>query len=203
MNRQAFRTFDLHWNLSKISDISIYPISPIHLAGTLFRLLESNLELVVYMDDPRLVHQISHTQPADTSASCPFCLIAATYGPISPSSAPGSPLLDPEKLEPPSHVLFSTEDVIAFLDIMPLVRGHVLVAPRKHRIKVGDLSPNECAEVGPFHSMASTATFMLQCSPLLLWLLRENYPDWQPTDRSCAPDVGSMRHKGCDAGHTP
>lgn len=56
--------------------------------------------------------------------------------------------LDPEKLEPPSYVLYSSEHVVAFLDIMPLTRGHVLIAPRKHRVKVGDLSSDEGAEIG-------------------------------------------------------
>jgi hypothetical protein len=63
------------------------------------------------------------------------------------AAADGSLELDPYKLEPPSFVLYSSEHVIAFLDIMPLTRGHVLVAPRKHRVKVGDLSPDEGAEV--------------------------------------------------------
>lgn len=85
-------------------------------------------------------------------------MISRTYHPISPlvasSSSQGSPdpavaqALAPDKLDPPSFVLFSSEHVIAFLDIMPLTRGHVLVAPRKHRVKVGDLSPDEMGEIG-------------------------------------------------------
>jgi len=38
--------------------------------------------------------------------------------------------------------------VIAFLDIAPLTRGHVLVAPRRHRVKIGNLSPSEAGEIG-------------------------------------------------------
>jgi hypothetical protein len=103
-------------------------------------------------DLPRLVPETSHQSSPhsqhDFSPSCPFCVIARTYGPISPSAAAdGSLELDPDKLEPPSFVLYSSEHVIAFLDIMPLTRGHVLVAPRKHQVKVGDLSPDEGAEV--------------------------------------------------------
>ncbi|KAJ9497995.1 hypothetical protein H2202_006598 [Exophiala xenobiotica] len=102
-------------------------------------------------DLPRLVPETSHQSSPhsqhDFSPSCPFCVIARTYGPISPlAAADGSLELDPDKLEPPSFVLYSSEHVIAFLDIMPLTRGHVLVAPRKHRVKVGDLSPDEGAE---------------------------------------------------------
>jgi len=31
---------------------------------------------------------------------------------------------------------------------MPLTRGHVLIAPRHHRVKLGDLSSDESAEIG-------------------------------------------------------
>lgn len=104
-------------------------------------------------DQPTLVHEHSHTNLSpdrDFSASCPFCVISSSYPTVSPSSLltpSSSEQLDPDKVDPPSFVLFSTEHVIAFLDIMPLTRGHVLVAPRKHRVKVGDLSPDESAEV--------------------------------------------------------
>ncbi|OCT51862.1 hypothetical protein CLCR_08820 [Cladophialophora carrionii] len=105
-------------------------------------------------DLPRLVHETSPTSssPSDRafSPSCPFCAITGTYPSVSPISAPdeAASKLDPEKLDPPSFVLYSSEHVVAFLDIMPLTRGHVLVAPRKHRVKVGDLSPDEGAEIG-------------------------------------------------------
>ncbi|KAL2421689.1 hypothetical protein ABEF95_002274 [Exophiala dermatitidis] len=116
---------------------------------------------------PFLVRETTHSPNAgsaqpethDFSPDCPFCMIAKTYPPISPleayppSTTPAQSssfqtLLSPDKLDPPSFVLFSSEHAIAFLDIMPLTRGHVLVAPRNHRIKVGDLSPQEMAEIG-------------------------------------------------------
>lgn len=84
----------------------------------------------------------------DFKPSCPFCVIAKTYPPVPASSAPGSTELESTKLDPPSFVLFSNAHVIAFLDIMPLTRGHVLVAPRKHRVKIGHLSSDESAEIG-------------------------------------------------------
>lgn len=107
-------------------------------------------------DSPHLIPETSASPPPpnqkDFSSSCPFCVIAANYQPISPHSAVSSSStsvaeLDPEKVDPASFVLFSSEHVIAFLDILPLTAGHVLVAPRKHRVKVGDLSPDESAEV--------------------------------------------------------
>jgi diadenosine tetraphosphate (Ap4A) HIT family hydrolase len=94
-------------------------------------------------------HESNPGKPTDDfKPSCPFCVIASTYRPVSPLSAPGSSLLESTKLDPPSFVLFSNEHVIAFLDIMPLTRGHVLIAPRKHRVKIGDLSASESAEIG-------------------------------------------------------
>ncbi|KEF53330.1 uncharacterized protein A1O9_10778 [Exophiala aquamarina CBS 119918] len=87
-------------------------------------------------------------QNSDYKPSCPFCVIAHTFQPVSALSAPNSPALESTKLDPPSFVLFSSEHVIAFLDIMPLTRGHVLIAPRKHRVKIGDLSGDESAQIG-------------------------------------------------------
>ncbi|KAI1616825.1 hit-like protein [Exophiala viscosa] len=99
-------------------------------------------------DRPVLVPETPTHSAQDFSPDCPFCIIAQTYGPTSPLSAEHNSDLDPEKLDPPSFVLFSNEHVVAFLDIMPLTRGHVLVAPRRHRVKVGHLSPDESAEIG-------------------------------------------------------
>lgn len=93
------------------------------------------------------------------SSSCPFCTIASTYAPIHPSEAPShlAAKLDPDKLSPPAYVLLSTEHVIAFLDIAPLTRGHVLLTPRHHKIKIGELAARDAAEVGRSH--CSTLTF--------------------------------------------
>ena len=60
---------------------------------------------------------------------------------------PTSTELDPEKLEPPAFVLLSTPHVVAFLDIYPLTRGHVLICPRRHAEKVGDMTGQEGAQV--------------------------------------------------------
>lgn len=38
-----------------------------------------------------------------------------------------------------AHLILSTEHVLAFLDIMPLTNGHVLIAPRRHYEKLGDM----------------------------------------------------------------
>lgn len=62
---------------------------------------------------------------------------------------------NPEQTDPPSFVILSTPDVIAFFDIAPLTRGHILVAPRNHRKKVGDLEVREGGEVSHFPSLSS------------------------------------------------
>ena len=45
-------------------------------------------------------------------------------------------------------MIISTPNVIAFLDIAPLTRGHVLIAPRKHRVKMGELDSRTASELG-------------------------------------------------------
>jgi diadenosine tetraphosphate (Ap4A) HIT family hydrolase len=85
--------------------------------------------------------------------SCPFCAIASEYPPIAPSStldsqtSTASDPLNPERMFPPSYVVLSTPGVIAFLDIAPLTRGHILLATRRHLVKTVDLTTAEGAEV--------------------------------------------------------
>src|SRR3954471_18141182 len=89
--------------------------------------------------------------------SCPFCVIASAFPPVPPStfdfqssasaSYATSDPLHPENTFPPSYVILSTPDVIAFLDIAPLTRGHILVATRRHLVKTVNLTTAEGAEV--------------------------------------------------------
>ncbi|KAJ5983786.1 hypothetical protein N7481_005885 [Penicillium waksmanii] len=81
-------------------------------------------------------------------SSCPFCNIALTnptlaFNGSGPSS--NSPGQDPDST---AHLILSTEHVLAFLDIMPLTRGHVLVAPRRHYEMLGDMDVQTSQEVG-------------------------------------------------------
>lgn len=41
----------------------------------------------------------------------------------------------------PSHIVYSDDDVVAFLDISPVTRGHTLVVPRTHSAGLADLDP--------------------------------------------------------------
>jgi len=79
------------------------------------------------------------------SSPCPFCLIAATYPPTDPV-VPKDP--DPTLLSPNCHLLLSTKSVMAFLDILPMTPGHLLVIPRVHREKLGDLRGHQGAALG-------------------------------------------------------
>ncbi|KAI0970024.1 HIT domain-containing protein [Xylaria arbuscula] len=95
--------------------------------------------------------------PADNS--CPFCNIAQTYPSFPPEQPPppSSPELDPFKLVPASFVVLSTPMLMAFLDIMPLSRGHLLLCPRSHKPKLSDVSPEEAAELGSYLRILSNA----------------------------------------------
>ncbi|KAF2030140.1 HIT-like protein [Setomelanomma holmii] len=94
--------------------------------------------------------------PPDT---CPFCNIAAAY------PFPGSTLWEGEKeelargvpqdeeagierTEPSSFVVLRTRDVVAFLDILPMTGGHLLVTTRQHKVKVADMEAIESREIG-------------------------------------------------------
>lgn len=80
-------------------------------------------------------------------SSCPFCNIAAA-NPSSPSGAAvHAEPFDPS-VEGSAHCILSTDHVLAFLDIMPLTDGHVLVAPRQHYEKLGDMGVAAGQEVG-------------------------------------------------------
>ncbi|KAK3708909.1 hypothetical protein LTR37_011239 [Vermiconidia calcicola] len=69
--------------------------------------------------------------------SCPFCAISVAYPPSSNSPIPLSP--DPEKVFPQCHLILSTPHVLAFLDILPIAPGHILLTTRDHYRKLSDL----------------------------------------------------------------
>jgi HIT domain len=77
----------------------------------------------------------------DYDDSCPFCRIATSYRPMHPLSTPEklTDEFDPDKTDPACMMIYSGYNVLAFLDIQPLTFGHVLVIPRRHKTKMGDL----------------------------------------------------------------
>jgi diadenosine tetraphosphate (Ap4A) HIT family hydrolase len=80
------------------------------------------------------------------------------YNPANPPP-PSSPLLDPNitSPQPSTFVVLSTPHLIAFLDIMPLSIGHILLCPRPHRPKLTDATPAESAELGRYLRILSKA----------------------------------------------
>jgi histidine triad (HIT) family protein len=50
--------------------------------------------------------------------------------------------------EVPCHRVYEDEHVIAFLDIAPLSRGHVLVVPKEERERLHELSPQSAEALG-------------------------------------------------------
>ncbi|KAF2189654.1 HIT-like protein [Zopfia rhizophila CBS 207.26] len=84
--------------------------------------------------------------------TCPFCNIAAAFpkneGESLISCVPNDEAADPEKTNPSSFMVLSSKDVMAFLDILPMTGGHLLVATRGHRIRVADMGEGEGREIG-------------------------------------------------------
>lgn len=85
--------------------------------------------------------------------SCPFCNIATAFPaptlyPSLASCIPEDKASDPERTSPSSFIVLASEDVIAFLDILPMTRGHLLVATRGHKVKVQDMDSKEGQSIG-------------------------------------------------------
>ncbi|KAJ4174364.1 hypothetical protein NW754_004781 [Fusarium falciforme] len=94
------------------------------------------------------------------TACCPFCTICNIFKPYDPLNPPpqSSPSIDPELVSPASFIVLSTPTLIAFLDILPLSRGHLLLCPRPHRPKLTDVTDSESAELGRYLRVLSKAT---------------------------------------------
>ncbi|KAL2887681.1 putative HIT-like protein [Ceratocystis lukuohia] len=86
----------------------------------------------------------------DVSSPCPFCRIVCAYPPYNPRFPPpaSSNVISSTKISPNAFVVLSTPSVVAFLDIMPLARGHILLSPRNHKEKFTNATPAEAAELG-------------------------------------------------------
>jgi len=52
--------------------------------------------------------------------------------------------------EIPCHKIYEDENHLAFLDVMPLVRGHVLVVPKREIDYIFDFSEDEMAKMWKF-----------------------------------------------------
>ncbi|KAK5657849.1 hypothetical protein OQA88_2922 [Cercophora sp. LCS_1] len=106
----------------------------------------------------------SFDSPASASQqdpACPFCNISQTYPPYPPTTPPSSEssIIAPTLTSPhpQTFIVLSTPLLIAFLDIMPLSPGHILLCPRAHRPKLTDATPSEAAEMGRYLRVLSAA----------------------------------------------
>lgn len=116
------------------------------------------------------------TTPDEAGDRCPFCRIAHLYAPYDPTAPPPatSPALSPDlptttsaaaaggaapapAPAPETYVVLSTPTVMAFLDIMPLARGHLLLCPRRHAPKLTGTTPAEARELGYYLRVLSAA----------------------------------------------
>lgn len=95
------------------------------------------------------------------SSPCPFCHISQVYQPYDPKSPPPatSPSLNPEASSPSpaTFVVLSTPLLVAFLDILPLSPGHLLLCPRRHAPKLTSATRRESAELGVYLRVLSAA----------------------------------------------
>lgn len=57
----------------------------------------------------------------------------------------------------PSFQVASTDECVAFLDIRPVFKGHVLVVPRAHVVTLGDLDPDLLSPLFGFAQRLSRA----------------------------------------------
>jgi diadenosine tetraphosphate (Ap4A) HIT family hydrolase len=83
--------------------------------------------------------------PSRNVGDCPFCTISSTFAAASPTAAPN---FNADLVSPSAFVVLSSPLVMAFLDIMPLSPGHLLVTTRKHHEKLSDVSDEEARELG-------------------------------------------------------
>ena len=108
--------------------------------------------------DSQPLEQFDPALPS-TEDPCPFCNISAFYPPFPASNPPppDSPRIRPSKLCPHAFVILSTPSLLAFLDIMPLARGHILLCPRTHRARLTDVTAREAADLGAHLRLLSRA----------------------------------------------
>ncbi|KAK4150773.1 Hit family protein 1 [Chaetomidium leptoderma] len=109
--------------------------------------------------DPGLPH--THHASLDSDSDCPFCHISSVFPAYNPADppAPTSSVINPDLTspQPATFIILSTPHLVAFLDIMPLSLGHILLCPRPHRPKLTDASPAESAELGRYLRILSAA----------------------------------------------
>ena len=78
--------------------------------------------------------------------------------------------------EIPCYKIAETDNVLAFLDVMPITRGHLLIIPKKHIELIYDAEPEIMAEVMSVATkISAVAKKNLNCDGMNLLLNTEKY----------------------------
>lgn len=56
--------------------------------------------------------------------------------------------------EIPSKIVYEDDDILAFEDINPLAKVHILLIPKKHIATAADLQPEDAAVIGKIYLVA-------------------------------------------------
>lgn len=143
-------------------------------------------------------------------SSCAFCRIAAAYHPVAPSTylqstsnansnSPSAPKPGPGE-DGHAFLILSTKHVLAFLDIMPLTRGHVLVVPRNHHEKLAEVGVRVSREVCNLHHRFPQPPSFLLLLLLFLFFASHYVNRWDEIDDTCvARYMASHTLACCDA----
>ena len=67
----------------------------------------------------------------------------------------------------PSRKVYETQSSLAFLDAFPLTRGHVLVIPKAHYVKIQELSKSDTADLFEMVRLVSSKIERLAPSSLI------------------------------------
>jgi hypothetical protein len=109
-------------------------------------------------------HSKDNGNEAKEENDCPFCGISAAYpiakvGNTSTSTTTNTTTSAylPQILSPLAYCVLNTQHVLAFLDHMPITRGHILVTTRAHCEKLSDTSITQSAALGAWLPLVSRA----------------------------------------------
>ncbi len=72
----------------------------------------------------------------------------------------------------PAHIVYDGKLVLAFMDIMPVNQGHVLVIPKAHAVDFWEIDPLTLAELLPAAQKIAHALKQsgIRCEGLNLWM---------------------------------
>ncbi|KDN49240.1 HIT-like protein [Tilletiaria anomala UBC 951] len=105
-------------------------------------------------------HDLKYAKEMHSDSSCTFCAIIAH--------------------KQAAHVLFEDEYTMAFLDILPLRRGHTLVVPKAHFATISDLPPIHAARLAQSVTRLSRAISRALEDPRLQVITNQVYAQVVP-----------------------